>query len=106
MLVAVEEQVAAEVAAGEARHQAGDDAEQGRLPRPGRAGHEHQLAVPDREVDVAEDGLVVVGDGDAAELDHVAIANRGSGATGAATSPIVAATRAAADRDGQEVSGG
>ena len=54
----VEEQVAAEVAAGEAGHQPGDHAEQGRLARPGRTGHEHQLAVADREVDVAEDAAV------------------------------------------------
>ena len=70
---AVEQHVAVQGAAGEARDQPGDDAEQGRLPDPGGPGHQHQLALLDDEVDVLQHRRrTVVGEADAAQLDHAA----------------------------------
>ena len=71
---AVEQHVAAEDAAGEARHQAGDDAEQGGLADAGAARDEDQLALVEGEVDVAEHLVLVVAEADVAQLDHVSLA--------------------------------
>ncbi len=103
---AVEQHVAVEDAAAEARHQAGDDAEQGGLADAGRAGDQHQLAVVEGEVDPVEDRrAVVVAEADAAQLDHAAtswrtrvsgaVAGRaGSGAQRAPSRPIPMAASA------------
>ena len=79
---AVEQHVAVEVAAAEARHQPGDHPEQRGLADPGRAGDQHELALLDRQVDAVEDrGGVVVGEADTAQLDHAATSRRsGAGA--------------------------
>ena len=74
---AVEQHVAVERAAREARDQPGDDAEQRRLPDARRAGHQHQLALVDDQVDVAQHGAgVVVPEADVTQLDHAATSSR------------------------------
>ena len=93
---AVEQHVAVERAAGEARHQPGDDAEQRGLADPGRAGDQHQLALVDDQVDVGEDRRVVVRERDPAELDHAATADRAAGGEQSAPSRATAPPASAA----------
>ena len=88
----VEQDVAGEDPAGEARHQAGDDAEQRGLADAGAAGDEDQLALLEGEVDVAQHLVLVVAEADVAQLDHAvavhAVTSRRTGAvagTGVAT---------------------
>lgn len=85
-------------AAGEARHQAVDGAEQGGFADAGRADDEAELAFLHGEVDVAQDGLgrVVVGDGDLVESDHLVVAFSGCRAR----------ARSVVGRDGTEPSSG
>ncbi len=68
--LAVEQQVAAQLAAGEPRHQAREHAEQRRLPGAGRPGDHHQLALVEVEVDAREHRAVVVGQPRVAQRDH------------------------------------
>ena len=68
--LAVEPHLAPQRPAGEPGHEPGDDAEQRRLARAGRPAHQHQLALVDGEVDVAQHGHVVVAEGHSPQLDH------------------------------------
>ena len=77
---AVEQHVTGQHAAGEAGHQTGHQAQQGGLPDAGAARDEHELALVEGEVDVAQHLVPVVAEADVAELDH-ATASRASAAT-------------------------
>ena len=66
----VEQDVAGEDPAGEARHEAGDDAEQRGLADAGPAGDEDQLALLEGEVDAVQHLVLGVAEADVAQLDH------------------------------------
>ena len=66
----VDQDVAGQGAAGEARHQPGHDAEQGGLADAGAPGDDDQLALVEGQVDVSEDRTVAVPEPDTAQLDH------------------------------------
>ena len=104
----VDQHVAGQGAAGEARHQPGHDAEQGGLADAGAPGDDDQLALVEGQVDVAEDREVGVPEPDTAQLDHAAPPRRtaGRGAHRAPARPMPAATSASTLRVGATVSEG
>ena len=79
---AVDADVAGQRAAREPRNQTGHDAQQRRLADAGAAGHEHHLPFVDGQVDVAEDGCVVVAEPEVAQLDHATPPSSGAVAAG------------------------
>ena len=68
--LAVEQQVTAQLAAGEPRHQAREHPEQRRLPGAGRPGDHHQLALIEVEADAREHRAVVIRQPRVAQRDH------------------------------------
>ena len=96
-LAPVHQYAAGEMAAGEVRDQSVDRAEQRRLPDTGAADHEHELALVDREVDVAQHrrGRVRIGDGDVLEADHGTRTASGSARAGSGAGAVSVGRRRA-----------
>ena len=109
----VEQDVAGEHPAGEARHEAGDDAEERGLADAGAARDEDQLALLEREVDAVQHLVLGVAEADVSQLDHTVavhtVTSRRTGAvagTGVATAgsaPSTPSARASGDRYGTTV---
>ena len=68
----VDQHVAGQRAAGEPRDEPGHHAEQRGLADAGASRDQHQLALVEGQVDVAEHGTLVVPEADGAQLDHAA----------------------------------